>query len=84
MNPVTESAFFDELTKIGEDAGTPAHKANNLFGLPLEVPKRGKKVYEEGSAAKSADPSQSPIDAQSTANIAAGNRMSPATGPGGV
>jgi hypothetical protein len=64
----------------------PAREANNLFGLPLGLPrKRGVRSYDTGSsAAASPDRSQTPTDAQSTANIAAGNTMSPATGPGGV
>lgn len=63
-----------------------AREANGFFGLPLDVPaRRGVRRYEQGSsAAASPDRSQSPVDAQSTANISAGNKMSPATGPGGV
>jgi hypothetical protein len=63
----------------------PAREANNLFGLPLGQKKRNVRQYDSGSAAAaSPDRSQSPTDAQSTANVAAGNTMSPATGPGGV
>jgi hypothetical protein len=64
---------------------TPAIKANNLFGLPLAVERKGKRRYDEGStAASSPDRSQSPVNGQSTANISAGNAIAPASGPGGV
>ena len=65
---------------------TPASKANAFFGLPLGPPrKRNTRDYDQGSAAaQSPDRSQSPIDAQSTANISQGGAQYPATGPGGV
>lgn len=64
----------------------PAREANNLFGLPLGLPRRRnvRKYDEGGSAAEASDRSQTPIDAQSTANVASSNMISPATGPGGV
>jgi hypothetical protein len=69
-----------------DDQTVPARKANNLFGLPLEVPKKGKRQYQDAgsSAAGSPDRSQAPVDGQSAANVSSGNQMSPATGPGGV
>lgn len=75
-----------KLEKTSAPSSETARRANDLFGLPLSVPpKKGVRVYEQGSAAAaSPDRSQTPVDGQSTANIAAGNTMSPATGPGGV
>lgn len=72
--------------KEQEHSETPASKANALFGLPMTPPlKRGVRMYEQGSAAAaSPDRSQSPVDAQSTANISQGGAQYPATGPGGV
>ena len=65
----------------------PAREANNLFGLPLsDPPKKGVRKYDQGGppGAEGPDRSQAPIDAQSSANVAASSRVSPATGPGGV
>lgn len=69
--------------------GTPARLANNLFGLPFNADGRfndirGLRRYDDQSEAKSQDRSQSPIDAQSTANLSQGGAMYPASGPGGV
>ena len=74
-------------TKKVPKQSEPAKKANDLFGLPMsEPPKKNVRRYDAGGppGASSPDRGQQPIDAQSTANIAAGNTMSPATGPGGV
>lgn len=69
--------------------GTPARHANNLFGLPFSPigrinDIRGLRRYDDQSEAKSQDRSQSPIDAQSTANLSQGGAMYPMSGPGGV
>lgn len=69
------------------DQMEPARKANNLFGLPVAEPpiRKVKKYQDQGSAAATMpDQSQAGAGGQSTANISAGNQMSPATGPGGV
>jgi hypothetical protein len=85
MDPLTISAFADEMSKIA-CGDTPAARANALFGLPVGPPhKRNVRFYDQGSAAaKSPDGSQYPIDAQSTANLSQGGAQYPATGPGGV
>jgi hypothetical protein len=77
--------YADRIRKAAKESPT-ARQANNFFGLPLETPpKRGVKKYDEGSSsAAGPDRSQSPVDAQSTPNVAASNRVSPASGPGGV
>jgi len=97
MDDQTVAALFDELEKIAakkrvvvqEDLGRPAREANNLFGLPYapppEKPRRGVRQYQEPNAgAMSADRSQDPIGAQSTANLSQGGAMYPMSGPGGV
>lgn len=83
MKRATLAAFHDELEKISSEL---SEEVNKLFGLPLHAPKRGKRQYEQGAVAGSpqADRSQAPISGQSTADIASGNTMSPASGPGGV
>lgn len=62
----------------------PARKANELFGRKATVTKQGLTRNDDSSEAKSQDRSQSPIDAQSTANLSQGGAMYPASGPGGV
>lgn len=68
--------------------GKPAREANELVFQTPPMPKEQKNSrmnYDLGSnSALSPDRSQAPIDGQSTTNIAAGNMMSPAYGPGGV
>lgn len=69
--------------------GTPSRDANNLFGLPSHPLMRingirGLRRYDDQSEAKSQDRSQSPIDAQGTANLSQGGAMYPLSGPGGV
>jgi hypothetical protein len=67
-------------------SGTPARRANEMFGLPLHHGRRkNTRMYEAGpSAAQSADRSQSPIAGQITPDVGAANAISPAYGPGGV
>lgn len=64
----------------------PAESANKLLFGPQPEQKRPSKMnYDMGStSALSPDRSQNPVDGQSTANLAAGNMMNPAYGPGGV
>jgi hypothetical protein len=80
------AAKEQEQAKVPDDQEKPARKANNLFGLPeTNPPQRKVRMYDQGSAAaQNADRSQSPIDAQSSANIASGGVMQPTAGPGGV
>ena len=73
--------------KAAPQSSVPAQEANALMFQTPEPPKQKnlKLNYDLGSAsALSPDRSQSPIDGQSTTNVAAGNMMSPAYGPGGV
>lgn len=63
----------------------PRRNANALFGGKKKTDGALRAKYDQGSsAATSPDRSQYPVDGQSTANIAAGNTISPASGPGGV
>jgi hypothetical protein len=75
--------YADRIKAAARQDREAAKKANDFFGLPLSVPpKKGVRVYENG-APQGADRSQQPIDAQSTANISAGGKMDPASGPAG-
>jgi hypothetical protein len=85
----TLRAFADELQKIAASKkpgqSLPAKESNELFGRPMVPDPKAQKRIDQGSAA-AASPSRdaSPIDGQSTANVAGSNQVSPASGPGGV
>ncbi len=86
------SGFIDELSKIAEAKPStvpdslPAREANSLFFKPdkNQNPSRKVTLVDSGSAAKQMSREDMPIDAQSTANVAASNQISPAYGPGVV
>jgi hypothetical protein len=96
FNPNLIGGFFDELEKISAQKKAPAappvsmaaKKANEvLFASDDERHPDNKlnKIVSQGSAsAAGPDRSQAPVDGQSSANISEGNKMSPASGPGGV
>lgn len=69
-------------------ASMAAQRANEILFAsddPRHPDNKANKPPDQGSSsAASPDRSQNPIDAQSTANIAAGNLMNPSYGPGGV
>jgi hypothetical protein len=71
-----------------EQNSLPAREANKVFFRPEGGPKtqstRFKSLPDDGSAAKQMNRDGSPIDAQSTANVASSNMIAPASGPGGV
>lgn len=67
----------------------PARTANKLFFQGDAVPEKSqntkfKTLSNDNSAARQMNRDGSPIDAQSTANVASANMISPAYGPGGV
>ena len=91
--PEASSPNSDPMVNEGEnwqqakkdDQTVPARKANNLFGLPIEKPKRGKRQYQDqGSEAAQMPNMGQQMGGQSSANIGSSNQMSPAAGPGGV
>lgn len=63
---------------------SPRRQVNNLFGKRRPDGTLKARFDQGSSAAQSPDRSQYPVDAQSSANISAGNMMSPSSGPGGV
>jgi hypothetical protein len=69
-----------------EENSEPAKKANEVFFRPSDVPPQKKQLRQVSSdgAANQQNRDGSPIDAQSTANVASANMISPAYGPGGV
>jgi hypothetical protein len=73
-----------KLRRSTPDESAPSRLANKLFGRPLKNPPSGLQRTDDPSSAKQMTRDGVPIDAQSTANIAAANTIFPASGPGGV
>ena len=72
------------------DASAPAQNANRILFREPAVPggdaktTKFKTLANDSSEAKQMNRDGSPIDAQSTANVASANMIAPASGPGGV